>query len=185
MTKSILKYPELNTSRLKLREIEVADAEDIFNYASKPEVSRYLVWHPHKSVEDTYAYIDFTKKMFENREWIVLGIEFKENKKFVGTIDIRGWNSVHNCAEIGYVLSMDYWNKGIASEALRAVIGFCFDELEMNRVEAHCEEENTASERVMEKCGMKYEGALRQKVFIKDKYRTMKMYSILKNEYHK
>lgn len=60
-----------------------------------------------------------------------------------------------------------------------------FEVLHLNRIEAHCEEENIGSWRVMEKCGMKYEGTLREKVFIKERFRSMKMYSILKQEWKK
>ena len=180
-----MQIPELDTERLKLRGITPEDAGDIFEYASIPEISKYLVWHPHKTIQDTIDFVQLAERMFENREWIVLGIELKEKKKIIGTIDIRGWKSVHRCAEIGYVLSKEYWKKGITTEALSAVIQYCFDLLKLNRVEAHCEDDNTGSWHVMEKCGMKYEGTLRQRVFIKDRYRSMKMYSILISEYSK
>lgn len=91
----------------------------------------------------------------------------------------------NNCAEIGYVISKDFWNKGIMTEALKSLIKFCFEELHLNRLESHCEEENTGSWHVMEKCGLKYEGTLREKVFVKERYRSMKMYSILRSEYSK
>jgi [ribosomal protein S5]-alanine N-acetyltransferase len=66
---------------------------------------------------------------------------------------------------------------------LLAVVNFAFEVLGLNRVEAHCEEENIGSWKVMMKAGMKFEGVLREKVFVKDKFRSMKVYSIIKSEY--
>jgi ribosomal-protein-alanine N-acetyltransferase len=66
---------------------------------------------------------------------------------------------------------------------LKSVIKFGFNDLKLHRIEAHCEAENIGSSRVMEKAGMKYEGVLREKIYIKNKYRSMKMFSILKSEY--
>ena len=184
-SKRILKMPKIETERLILRKIIFEDAQDIFEYAQVPEVTEFLVWDPHQTIQDSIDFIKFAEEKYASDEWIILGIELRENKKLIGTIDLRGWNGVSRCAETGYVISKEYWNKGIITEALQAVIKFSFEELQLNRLEAHCEEENVGSWRVMEKCGMKYEGTLREKVFVKDRYRSMKMYSILKSEYVK
>ena len=184
-TKQLSEVPKLETERLILRKIILDDARDIFEYAHVPEVSEFLIWYPHQTIQDSINFIKFAEDKFVNNEWIIFGIELKEKSKLIGTIDIRGWKEVNNCAETGYVISKAYWNKGITTEALRAVIKFCFEELQSNRLEAHCEEENIGSWHVMEKCGMKYEGTLREKVYIKEKYRSMKMYSILRSEYKK
>ncbi|PKL83630.1 MAG: GNAT family N-acetyltransferase [Ignavibacteriae bacterium HGW-Ignavibacteriae-3] len=179
----LLEIPKLETERLILRKITSDDAADIFEYAHLPEVSEFLPWYSHQTIQDSLSFIKFAKEKFEKDSWIIFGIEIKNEKKLIGSIDVRDWKGENNCADIGYVLSKKYWNKGILTEVLRSVIRFCFEELQLNRVEAHCEEENIGSWRVMEKCGMKFEGLLRQKVFVKERYRSMKMYSILKSEY--
>ena len=183
--KRLLQIPTLETERLALRRITMDDAADIFEYAHVPEVSEFLIWYPHQTSQDSINFIKFAEEKFANDDWIIFGIELIEKKKLIGTIDIRGWMGVNNCAETGYVISKEFWNKGITTEALRSVIKFSFDELQLNRVEAHCENENIGSWKVMEKCGMKYEGTLREKVFVKERYRSMKMYSILRSEYIK
>jgi ribosomal-protein-alanine N-acetyltransferase len=184
-TKQLSEVPRLETERLILRKITLNDAEDIFEYAHQSEVSEFLLWSPHQTIQDSINFIKFAEEKFLRNEWIIFGIELKEEKKLIGTIDIRDWMGINNCAETGYVISKTYWNKGITTEALRAVIKFCFEELQSNRLEAHCEEENIGSWHVMQKCSMKYEGTLREKVYVKEKYRSMKMYSILKSEYKK
>jgi ribosomal-protein-alanine N-acetyltransferase len=179
----ISQIPVIESERLKLRELSMDDVDDIYGYASIPEVSTFLLWYPHKSKQDSIDFINFAKNMFEKDISIIWGIELKEEKKLIGIFDLRTAQIINGCVEIGYVISSTYWNKGYISEAIKVIIKFCFEELKLNRVEAHCDEENLGSARVMEKAGMKYEGTLREKLFVKDKYRSMKLYSILKKEY--
>ena len=89
----------------------------------------------------------------------------------------------HSRAELGYVLAQEYWGTGLMPEAVRRVIRFCFERIDLNRVEARCIAKNRASARVMEKAGMSYEGTLRRREYIKGAYKDMRMYSILRTEY--
>jgi [ribosomal protein S5]-alanine N-acetyltransferase len=175
--------PKIETERLILRMLREEDATDIFHYTQKPEVTKFLIWHPHNTIQDTLDFIQFAEKQFDQGISIILGIELKSENKIIGTIDLRDWKNPNRCGDIGYVIAPDYWRKGIMTEALHAVLKFGFEELELNRLEAHCEEENVGSWRVMEKCGMKHEGILREKVYIKKRFRSMKMYSILRKEW--
>jgi len=177
------KIPIIETPRLLLRELSQKDTDDVFEYASIPEVTNYLVWYPHQFIQDSIDFINFAKDQFVKNISIIWGIEFKEELKLIGTIDLRNTQLINNCGEIGYVISNKYWNKGIMTEALKSVIMFGFNDMKLNRIEAHCESENIGSSRVMEKAGMQFEGLLREKIYIKNKYRSMKMYSILKSEY--
>ena len=181
--KEISVIPTLETERLILRELKTNDVENIFEYASIPEVAEYVQWYPHKTKEDSLGFINFALEQFFTGASLIWGIVLKSENKLIGSIDLRDWKSDNKCSDTGYVISKNYWNKGFVSEALRAVINFAFEELHLNRIEAHCEEENKGSWHVMEKCGMKYEGTLREKVFIKGRFRTMKVYSILQKEW--
>jgi [ribosomal protein S5]-alanine N-acetyltransferase len=176
-------FPQIETERLILRKLTDNDVEDIFEYANRQDVTEFLIWYPHKNIQDSADFVKFTWKQFQKEISIVWGIEIKEDKKMIGTIDLRNWNTNDRCGDIGYAIAPKYWKRGITSEALNAVINFGFEKLQLNRIEAHCEEENTGSWKVMEKCGMKFEGILREKVFIKDRFRSMKIYSILKKEW--
>jgi len=179
----ITKIPVLETERLILRELSPEDADDVLEYASVPDVTTFLVWYPHQVKQDSIDFINFAKDQLVNNLTIIWGIEIKENKKLIGTIDLRNTQLINNCGEIGYVISNKYWNNGIMTEAVKRVIMFGFNEMKLNRIEAYCEVENIGSARVMEKAGMQFEGVLREKIYIKNKYRSMKMYSILKSEY--
>lgn len=183
--KELEEIPVLETKRLILRKITYDDVDDIFKYASNPIVAKFVVWNSHTSQKDSENFVKISEEQFHNRLSIIWGIELKETKKLIGSIDLRGWQSEHNCGEMGYAISEKYWNKGLVTEAMKEVIRFGFECLGLSRMEAHCEEENIGSWRVMEKCGLKYEGTLREKVLIKEKYCSMKVYSILKKEWEK
>jgi len=112
------------------------------------------------------------------------GIVYKENNKLIGTGGYHNWNPEHRRAEVGYAISSRYWNKGIMTETLKRMLRFGFEAMDLNRIEALCKIENAASEKVMQKCGMKYEGTLREQMFVKGAYQDLKLYSILKQEFN-
>jgi [ribosomal protein S5]-alanine N-acetyltransferase len=178
--------PELETERLLLRKMRLDDAEAMFAYASDPEVTRYVLWDTHRSIEDSESFLRSATEGYERGDFGGWGIVLKDDGAFVGTCGVdAGYAPEHARAELGYVLSREHWGKGLMPEAVRAVIAFGFEKLSLNRVEARCIAENTASARVMEKAGMTYEGTLREREFIKGAYRDIKLYSILRREYRR
>jgi len=100
----------------------------------------------------------------------------------VGTIGYMDYSEEHASVEVGYSLAKWVWGKGLATEALRAVIDHTFDTMDVNRIEAQHETDNPASGRVMEKCGMMKEGVLRQRLFNKGRYTDVALYSILRQD---
>ena len=174
------KLPVLTTDRLILREVTMNDAEAMFKYSSNDNVSRYLLWETHQTLEDTKALIEMAMESYEMRDFYHWGIEY--NGQLIGTIDYVGLNDYSGMGEIGYVLSEDYWNKGFVTEAAKRIIDFGFDELGLVRIQARCIAENVASSRVMEKCGMKFEGTLRKSLVVKGIYRDVNMYAIIDDD---
>lgn len=174
--------PTLETERLLLRKITLEDAWDMHYYGSNENVSKYVTWETHKSLSDTREFIEFVLTKYENKKIAPWGIEYKENGKLIGTIDFVSWQLKHNIAEIGYVLSQDYWGKGITTEAAKEVIKFGFENMDLVRIQARCDIENIGSARVMEKVGMTFEGVIRKGIFVKSKHRDIKMYSIINEE---
>jgi [ribosomal protein S5]-alanine N-acetyltransferase len=172
--------PTLETERLLLRKITLDDVEGMFSYASNDEVTKYVTWDTHRSLADTKQYIEFVLSRYENKQIAPWGIESKETKEFIGTIDFVWWQPAHQKAEIGYVISDKYWGKGIATEASKKLIQFGFEEMDLVRIQAICFVENAASARVLEKVGMTFEGILRKAMFVKGKHRDLKLYSIIK-----
>jgi len=179
---SVENLPPLETNRLILRRVLPTDAEAIFSYASRPEVTANLTWRTHRSLEDTYLFIQGLQCGYAEGTAADWGIVCKADGRFVGTIGMAHVSRIHGYGEVGYVLHPDYWGRGIVTEALGAIIDFSFAH-GLNRVEAVHAVENPASGRVMEKAGMQYEGILRQRYSIQGQYRDMKMYSILREEW--
>ena len=175
--------PTLESDRIVLRRITKDDADDMFAYGCDQDVSRFTTWDFHRTIEDTLKYINFVLTKYENNEPTDWGIVDKKDGKLVGTVGFVYVNSNHFRAEIGYVLSKKYWGQGIMTEAVQEIIGFGFQKLSLNRIEARAEVRNIGSWRVMEKVNMKFEGILRQHLFAKGEFRDLKLYSILADDY--
>jgi len=175
--------PMLETERLILRKLSRNDAWDVFQYASDPEVSRYVSWDTHQIIEDSLRFIDSQIQCYETGRVSNWGIVLKKEGKLTGTGGFIKLMLEDSCGEIGYVLSRPYWNRGLMSEAVKAIIGFGFERLSLKRIEARCFVENVASARVMEKAGMTFEGILRESLYAKGRHWDVKLYSILLREY--
>ena len=152
----------LETERLILRRHRIEDAEDMFrNWAASENVTRYLTWQPYTSVDQVRGYIQYIIDSYADDRYNWL-IEYKEMHEVIGAIDVIAANEDIGSAEIGYCLGERFWGKGIMPEAFHAVIRFLFEEVGFNRIEAYHAADNPKSGRVMEKCGLQYEGTLRQ-----------------------
>ncbi len=183
LAKLFSKMPELETERLKFRAIKKSDFNDIYEYSSNPQTSQFLLWSPHESLEYTKKFIDIILAKYKFGEYHDWAIILKENKKMIGTCGFTRIDEQNGTAEIGYVINPQYWGAGIATEAAKKVLQFAFEEMNINRVEARFLFGNEASLKVMNKIGMKFEGYIRESLFVKGKYRTVGVSSILKREY--
>lgn len=175
---------ELETQRLILRRFEVTDADTMFsNWANDPEVSKFLTWETHKDVSETVELLKLWAAGYEDEKVYNWVIELKEIGEVIGGISIVKLENEHQACETGYCISKSYWNKGITTEAFNRVIQFLFEEVELNRICARHDLLNEASGAVMKKCGMQYEGTMREVQRIKGKFCTLSMYSILRSDW--
>ncbi len=175
--------PPIETERLVLRRLEMNDAQDIYEYGRDPEVARHVLWEPYETVSECRSYIRTMQRRYRAGEPSSWGIEIKGAGRVVGTIGYMWYQEEHSSAEVGYSLARDQWNRGLMTEALQAVIAHSFEALHLNRVEAQHELTNPASGRVMEKCGMRYEGVLRERLRNKSRYVDVALYAILRSDY--
>lgn len=152
------KFRELETDRLFLKKISHYNIEDMYQYASDEEVTRYVSWFRHTSKETTRQCITFLQNQYETGEYYEWALIRKSDNKMIGTAGLSAFNSAENSSEIGYVIAKEYWNRGFATEALAKIIEFAFVELRLSQVYGYTYPENTASKKVMEKCGMRYAG---------------------------
>ncbi|CAM3108517.1 GNAT family protein [Paenibacillus sediminis] len=175
--------PVLETERLILRKLRLEDLEDMYSYASDEELTKYVTWDTHQSMSDTEQFMNYVLQQYANKSVAPWAIEYKQNGKMIGTIDFVWWKPDHKIAEIGYVLSKDYWGKGMTTEAARAIIQFGFEQMDLVCIQARCFIQNIGSSRVMEKSGMSFEGIIRKAMFLKGAHQDLRMYSILREEF--
>lgn len=153
----------IETERLILRRFTEEDVDDIYrNWASDPEVTRYLQWKPHATAAHTGSILREWISSYNNVEKYVWCIAKKENNEPIGSIDAFGYNEKVQSMEIGYCIGKAYWHQGIASEALRAVMDYLLHEVGIRRIEARHDVRSPYAGAVMRKCGMQYEGMRRQ-----------------------
>jgi ribosomal-protein-alanine N-acetyltransferase len=177
------RIPDVEGERVLLRRLRVADASDMFDYARRESVTKYLLWSPHPDPEFTRQYLSFVQKQYRDGCFYDWAIVDKKSGKMIGSCGFPSITEHNRSAEVGYVLHPDFWGKGYASEVLRILLVFAFETLHLHRVEARCFEEHGASRRVMEKCRMRYEGSLRDAMLVKGRYQTIAVYSVLSGEF--
>lgn len=154
----------LKTDRLVLRRFTPEDAPAMFaNWCNDEEVTRFMTWPPHGNISVTENVLKDWVESYEKPDyynWVITLNEVPAEP--VGSISITKLDERVGTAETGYCLGRAYWHKGLMTEALGAVIDFMFDEVGVNKIVAYHDPRNPHSGGVMKKCGMKYEGTLRQ-----------------------
>lgn len=153
----------LETDRLLLRPFVWEDQEAMFrNWESDPEVTKYLRWQHYTAPEDVGPVLRKWIDGYAKPDFYQWAIVPKEVGEPIGTISVVGYDSRLGQPEIGYCIGKRWWNQGYTSEALGRVIDFFFGEVGASRIEACHDPRNPGSGAVMKKCGMTYEGTLRQ-----------------------
>jgi ribosomal-protein-alanine N-acetyltransferase len=175
---------ELSTSRLVIREFRPDDWQAVREYAHDPVVTRYVPWGPNTEEETRAALARMIARQGQDpRTEFDLAVTLAREQSLVGACRLfvsdpgvgQGW--------LGYVLRRDAWGNGYATEAARALLRFGFLRLELHRVFATCDVQNTASEKVLRKLGMRHEGLMRQDRWIRDRWRDSHLYAILEDEW--
>jgi ribosomal-protein-alanine N-acetyltransferase len=175
----------LETSRLILRKAALQDAEPMFrNWASDPEVTKYLTWPVHSSISVSEMVIGSWVQEYEKVNYYQWMIVLKELDEPIGTISVVHQNDRVEEAEIGYCIGRSWWHKGIVSEALNTVVDYLFREVGMNRISARHDPNNPHSGGVMRKCGMKYEGTTRASDRNNQGICDTAIYAILRSEWN-
>lgn len=176
---------KIETERLILRKFTEGDVQAAFNnWTSDENVTEFLRWPTHSSIEVTRDVLKGWIKSYENKNFYQWAIVLRELGEPIGTISVVDQNEKLDIVHIGYCIGSKWWNKGITSEAFMGIIPFLFDEVKANRLESQHDPNNSNSGRVMLKCGMKYEGTLRQADYSNKGIVDAAMYSLLASEYY-
>jgi [ribosomal protein S5]-alanine N-acetyltransferase len=155
---------DLETNRLVLRKFEVSDAEPMYrNWANDSEVTKFLTWLPHDDVHVSEDVLRDWISQYGNNTFYQWAIVLKENGlEPIGSISIVKMDERIGMVHVGCCIGKKWWHKGITSEALAKLIGFFFEEAQVNRVESRHDPRNPNSGKVMGNCGMQYEGTVKQ-----------------------
>lgn len=151
----------IETERLILRQFTMEDATAMYqNWASDPEVTKFLTWSPHAGIEITKTVLlEWVSSYDETKyQWC---IALKETNEAIGSMGVTHVDESVASMELGYCIGHSYWHNGITSEALKAVMNYLLEEVGVNRIEAKHNIKNTNSGKVLKKCGLLYEGTQR------------------------
>ena len=177
----------IETERLILRRFEYSDIDSMLRNWISDEKTQYdygELYYPTseavRNLFDTKYIVSYAKNDYYR--WAVIE---KESGECIGQIAYFTMATKNLHGEIEYVIGPAFQGKGYATEMTKAVIAFGFDKINLHRVEIDCRPENTASRRVIEKCGLTYEGTFRDFFWRKDHYEGRMVFSILKEEYEK
>ena len=173
----------LETDRLILRRFTIDDVDGAFNnWTSSDEVTKFLRWPTHKDKGVTTWVLNDWISHYDDKEFYQWAIELKELGEPVGSIGVVEMSNETSKFHIGYCIGPKWWRKGITSEALREVMNFLFDEVGANRIESMHDPNNPNSGNVMKKCGLKYEGTMKQADFNNQGIVDAAMYGLIKSE---
>jgi [ribosomal protein S5]-alanine N-acetyltransferase len=181
--KHFTEFPVLHTERLLIRPFNLSDISSYLDFFTDPDVQQYLgnLSIP-KDIDNATRWVNnMNGRCFKNKLVITWCIELKSSKKVIGRIDLGGFVR-KSMADIAYYLSKDFWNQGIMSEAVEAVLDYGFNVLNLHRIQATVLPENEYSIKLLTKHGFVEEGLLRQYDY-GNTFRDVLMYSILDNEY--
>jgi len=176
-------FPMLPTQRLMLRAFRQTDLQDLYDYASDPEIDRYTPWSRYQSLAEAQADLDDFIAGYERDGLGHWGIEHIADQRLIGLINLSLPHPRNRRTELGFTIARAYWRQGYASEAARAVIKFALGPMQLYRVEALCLPENQASARALQKAGMQYEGLLHSYQVWRGEPRDLQMYAVTALEY--
>ncbi len=171
--------PELRTGHLRLRRLCLDDAEAIYAYGRDPDVSRYTTWETHVDLAAAQGFLQFVLSRYAAGEPESWGVELLSTGALIGTVALLNWDRDAQRMELGYTINPLYSGQGYATEAAQTVLDFAFEVLQMQRVVACCMAENLASERVMQKLGMHYEGCFRKHYWKRGRAMDLKFYAAM------
>ena len=175
--------PALETRRLRLRRFEERDVDAALLWANDDRVFRYAFSEPPRNLKEAGDFLRFCFQEYENKgigPWL---IQLRDTDEQIGNCWFKSIDAANSRIEINYFLGSRHWGRGLATEAVLAMLRFGFEDLGANRMEARSIAANAASERVARKAGMRFEGVLREYVYAKGQFHDLNVYSILRGEW--
>lgn len=178
-------FPELITNKLKLRKVLPSDISSLLKYCNNKNISDQIINIPHPYLEtDAIFRLNFILQGFKNKERYVFAISLKDSGELIGEIGLH-LDKGNNSAQFGYWIAEPFWGKGIATEALAALLKFGFETLNLNKIYATHYPENLSSGKVMLNNKMIKEAEMKEHYKIDEIYKDIIQYRLTKREYEK
>ncbi|MET0295221.1 MAG: GNAT family protein [Phenylobacterium sp.] len=175
--------PPFRTARLILRDYREDDLAAIHDYASDPEVARYMDWGPN-TPEESRAHLErVLAAQGDAPDVLNVGLEVAAEGRLIGALRFEVKDPGNRTADVGWTIHRAYWGRGLVTEAGREILRIAFGDMALHRVWATCDARNIGSWRVMEKLGMRREGVLRKANLRKDGWRDTLLYAVLAEEW--
>lgn len=175
-------FPLLQTPRVLLRQILPSDAQALYDWQQDPQVMRFLGRDPDRSLSDAAARIDLITRNLQTDEGIMWGLVRRDTGVFFGTAGLWRWVRPHRYAEIGYQMASAHFGQGLMTEALRPVVRYGFETMDLHRIEANTHPENHASARVLQKLGFTQEALLRENWLHNGEFSDSAIFGLLRRE---
>ena len=171
-------FPSLSTTRLLLRAMRQDDLNNLYLYASDPEIDRYTPWTHYTSLAEAQIDLENFIADYDRFGLGAWGIEHLDEHRLIGIINISPPHPHYLRTELGFTIARTHWGQGYGTEAAKAVIAFGLDKMQLHRIEAVCLPENLASARALTKAGMRHEGRLHNYQVWREKPCDLEMYAI-------
>lgn len=176
---------QIVTSRLLLRQLTLDDVDDMFEFTSNPEVTTHLHWDAHTDKKQDYDFISAViARIDKTQSEFTYGIELASENKLIGVVKIANACLHNKRAEFTSILNPAYQGAGYMAEAWQGLLKFCFEVVELNRIQSYVTEDNIASQKKDLRAGMTYEGRLKQYWIMKGIVKDALVYAITREMYY-
>jgi RimJ/RimL family protein N-acetyltransferase len=185
MTVPLFLTRPIRTDRLVLRPFDHGDLEGLFDMQSRPEVARYLYWEPRTRAEvsATIEQKIACRRIVGEGDVLSLAVNMADGGPAIGDLMLRYSSAAHGQAEVGYILHPDLQGRGLATEAVRALVDLAFDGLDVHRVHAQLDARNSPSARLLERLGLRREAHLVQNEWVKGEWTDEVIFGVLAAEW--
>jgi RimJ/RimL family protein N-acetyltransferase len=175
--------PVLESDRLRLRWLEDSDVEQLYKIFSDPKVMRYWSTPPLHDLEAAFELLREIQELNRKRSMLKWGVALKPSDKVIGTVTLFNMDLRNGRAEIGYAQAAEYWGRGYMHEALQTLLSYCFEKMELRRLEADVDPRNHSSIKTLERLGFEKEGFLRERWHVDGEIQDALFYGLLKRHW--
>lgn len=177
-----MEFPELTSKRLYFREHISSDQTAYYDLLSNKQAIRYYGRAPLKDIEEAVYEIELLHKKFESIEVIKWALLNKTDNRYIGSVGVKDFSTIHKRGTLSCVISPEYWGRGFATESLNTIIHYCFEELCLNRLQAFVDPKNTKAMSLFDKLGFKMEAIFKEYEYERKKHIDIAIWGLLKSK---